>query len=74
MSVLCSVSERIHSNLPEEAHVTLLTTTIHLINLNKSTTSHFTKVSLHDFTDLHMKLGFYRGTKDEGMGAIIALS
>ncbi len=32
MSVLCSVSERIHSSLPEEAHVTLLKTKIHLIN------------------------------------------
>ncbi len=43
------------------------------INLNKSSTSHFTKLSLHDFTDLHVKLGFYGGTKEHrwkegGMG------
>ncbi len=65
MSVLCSVSERMHSNLPEEAHVLChaFKTKIHLINLIKSSTSHFTKVSLHDFTDLHMKLAFYGGTK-----------
>ncbi len=44
--------------------VTLLTTTIHLINLNKSSTSHFAKVTLHDFTDLHVKMGFYGGTKE----------
>ncbi len=53
--------------------VTLLKTKIHLINLNKSSTSHYTKVSLHDFTDLHMKLVFYGGTKEHckkkgGMG------
>ncbi len=41
--------------------VTLLTTTTQLINLNKSSTAHFTKVSLHD---LHMKLAFYGGTKE----------
>ncbi len=58
--VLCSVSERIHSNLPEEAHVlvTLLKTKIHLINLNKSCMSHFTKVPLHDCIDLNMKVAF----------------
>uniref|UniRef100_A0A8C2CX25 Acylamino-acid-releasing enzyme n=1 Tax=Cyprinus carpio TaxID=7962 RepID=A0A8C2CX25_CYPCA len=28
-------------------------------------TSHFAKVVLHDFTDLHMKLGFYGGTKEQ---------
>ncbi len=44
--------------------VTLLKTKIHLINLNKSSTSHFTKVLLHEFTDLHMKLAFYGGTKE----------
>ncbi len=56
--------------------VTLLKTKIHLINLNKSSTSHFTKVSLHDFTDLHMKLAFYGGTKEHWAewGAIIVLS
>ncbi len=42
----------------------LLKTKILLINLNKSSTSHFTKVSLHYFTDLHMKLAFYGGTKE----------
>ncbi len=36
-----------------------LKTKIDLINLNKSSKSHFTKVSLHDFTDLHMQLAFY---------------
>ncbi len=38
MSVLCSVSECIHRNLPEEAHVpvTLLKTWINLINLNQA--------------------------------------
>ncbi len=50
--------------------VMLLKTKIHLINLNKSSTSCFTKVSLHD---LHMKLAFYGGTKEHrwkggGMG------
>ncbi len=56
--------------------VMLLKTKIHLINLNKSSTSHFTKVSLHDFTDLHMKLAFYGGTKEHRWkgGAIIVLS
>ncbi len=44
--------------------VTLLKTKIHLINLNKSSTSHFTKVSLHEFTDLHVKFTFYGGTKE----------
>ncbi len=44
--------------------VTLLKTKIHLINLNKSSTSHFTQVLLHDFTDLHMKLAFCGGTKE----------
>ncbi len=53
--------------------VTLLKTKIYLINLNKSSTSHFTKVSLHDFTDFHMKLAFYGRTKEHrwkggGMG------
>ncbi len=51
----------------------LLKTKIHLINLNKSSTSHFTKASLHEFTDLHVKLTFYVGTKEHrckggGMG------
>ncbi len=45
-------------------YVTLLKTKIHLIKLNKSSTSHCTKVTLHDFTDFHMKLAFYRGTKE----------
>ncbi len=58
MSVLCSVSECIHCNLPEEAHVpvTLLKTWINLINLNQA---HLAKLSWHDFTDLHVKLCFY---------------
>ncbi len=56
MSVLCSVSERIHSNIPEEAQVLF-----HAFkNINKSNQL-FAKVSLHDFTDLHVKLGFYGG-------------
>ncbi len=51
--------------------VTLLKT--HLINLNKSSTSRFTKVSFHDLSDLRMKLAFYGGTKEHrwkerGMG------
>ncbi len=49
--------------------VTLLTTTLHLINLNKSSASHFAKVTLHDFTDLHVKIGFYGGTKEHRNGA-----
>ncbi len=48
--------------------VTLLKTKIHIINLNKTSTSHFTKVSLHDFTDLHVKLAFFGGTKEHYIG------
>ncbi len=48
--------------------VTLLKTKIRIINLNKSSTSHFTKVSLHDFTDLRVKLAFYGGTKEHYIG------
>ncbi len=44
--------------------VMLLITKINQINLNKLSTSHFTKISLHDFTDLHMKLAFYGGKKE----------
>ncbi len=70
--VLCSVSERIQSH---QAHVLC-----HAFNnkntynqLNKSSASHFTKVSLYGFTDLHMKWAFYGGTKEHrwkegGMG------
>ncbi len=60
--------------LTEEADVhAFVKKKIHLINLNKSSTSHFTKVWLHDFTDLHMKLAFYGGTNEHrwkggGMG------
>ncbi len=65
MSVLCSVSERIHRNLPEEAHVLCHAfKNKNTFNQLKSSTSHFTKVSLHDFTDLLMKLAFYGGTKE----------
>ncbi len=53
--------------------VTLLKTKILLINLNKSSTSHFTKISLHDFTDLQVKMGFY-GPAPLEWGAIIVLS
>ncbi len=50
--------------------VTLLTTTIHLINLNESSMDHFTKVSLPDFTDLHMTLAFIEEQKSTaGEGA-----
>ncbi len=73
--MLCSVSERIHSNLPEEAHVLCH-------GLKNKNTSNQLKinqarpillVSLHDFTDLHIKLAFYGGTKEHrwkggGMG------
>ncbi len=61
MSVLCSVSERIHRNLPEEAHVPVTL----LKNMNKSnqlesSTSHFAKTLVTTIlTDLHVKLGFY---------------
>ncbi len=65
MSALRSVSERIHSNLPEEAQVLCHAfKNKNTFNQIESSTSHFTKVSLHDFTDLHMKLAFYRGTKE----------
>ncbi len=61
--------------------VTHFKTKIHLINLNKSSTSHFTKVSLHVFTYLHIELAFpfmeeQKSTAEkvaEG-GAIIVLS
>ncbi len=36
MSMLCSVSERIHSNLPEEAHVLCQAFKNNLINLNQA--------------------------------------
>ncbi len=58
MFVLSSVSERMHGNLPEEAHVpghALKKNTS--INLNKSSMT-------HDFTDLHVKLGIYGRTKE----------
>ncbi len=57
--------------------VMLLKRKIHLINLNKSSTSHFTNVSLHDFTDLHMKLAFYGGTKEhrwKGGGIVFSIT
>ncbi len=55
----------INSNIPEEAHVLCHTfKNKNTSNLLKSSTSHFTKVLLHDFTDLHMKLAFYGGTKE----------
>ncbi len=56
--------------------VMLLKTKKQLINLNKSSTSHLTKVSLHYFTDLHMKLAFCGETKElwRKEGAIIVLS
>ncbi len=40
-----------------------LKTLINLINFNNSSTSNFAKVMLHDFTDLHVKMGFYGGVK-----------
>ncbi len=40
-----------------------LKTLINLINFNNSSTSNFAKVTLHDFTDLHVKMGFYGGVK-----------
>ncbi len=39
------------------AHI--LKTLINLINFNNSSKSHFVKVTLHDFTDLHVKMVFY---------------
>ncbi len=66
MSVLCSVSERIHKYPPEEQRKLssrFLKTLINLINFNNSSTSNFAKVTLHDFTDLHVKMGFYGGVK-----------
>ncbi len=49
--------------------VALLKTKIHLINFNKSSMT-------HDFTDLHVKLAFYGGTKEHrwkggGMGQVL---
>ncbi len=66
LHVLCSVSERIHKYPPEEQRkfsFVLLQTLINLINFNNSSTSNFAKVTLHDFTDLHVKMGFYEGVK-----------
>ncbi len=73
-SVLCSISERIHRNRPEEAKVLFHAfKNINKLNQLESSTSHFAKLSLHDFADLHVKLGFYGGTKEHrwkggGMG------
>ncbi len=36
-----------------------LKTLINLINFNNSSTSNFAEVTLHDFTDLHVNMGFY---------------
>ncbi len=66
MCMFCSVSERMHRNPPEKQvkfSFVLLKPWINLINFNKSSMSHFAKVMLHDFTDLHVKLGFYKGAK-----------
>ncbi len=38
-----------------------LKTLINIINFNDSSTSHFAKVTSHDFTDLHVKICFYGG-------------
>ncbi len=35
---------------------------INTFNQLESSLSHFSKLSLHDLTDLHVKLGFYGGT------------
>ncbi len=62
MSVLCSVSERIHRYPPKEQHkfsFALLKTLINLINFNNSSMSHYAKVKLHDLMDLHVKMAFY---------------
>ncbi len=65
--MLCSISERIHSNLPEEVQVLFHAfKNMNISNQLKSSTSHIAKVSLHDFTDLqflHVKLSFYGGVK-----------
>ncbi len=66
MSLLCSFSERIHRYPPEEQpkfSFALLKTLINLINFNNSSTSHCAKVTLRDFTDLHMKIYFYGRVK-----------
>ncbi len=53
--MLCSISERIHSNLPEEVQVLFHAfKNMNISNQLKSSTSHIAKVSLHDFTDLHL--------------------
>ncbi len=55
-----------HRNPPEEQRefsLALLKTWINLKQFIKSSKSHFAKVTLQDFTYLHMKLGFYEWTK-----------
>ncbi len=59
---LCSVPSLSAYTEQRKFSFTLLKTGHH-ININKSSTSHFMKVTLHDFTDLHVKLGFYGGAK-----------
>ncbi len=54
-------------------------TLINLINFNNSSTSNFAKVTLHNLTDLHVKMGFYGGVKAHcwkgaEWGAIIVFS
>ncbi len=68
--MLCSVSEH---KPPEELRKFSFALLKTLINLINSSTSHFAKVTLHDFTDLHVKMGFYGGvkahsSKGDGMG------
>ncbi len=66
MSVLCSVSERIHNILlrKQRKFSFALFKNINKSNhFNNSSTSNFAKVTLHDFTDLHVKMGFYGGVK-----------
>ncbi len=76
-SVLCSVSERKPPEEPRKFSFALLKIWINLINLNNSSTSHLAKVTLYDFTDLHVKIGFFGGGKAgkrAEWGAIIVLS
>ncbi len=55
-----------YTNIPwgtAQALSRFIKTLINLINFNNSSTSNFAKVTMHDFTDLHVKMGFYGGVK-----------
>ncbi len=53
----CSAPCRSACTKQREFSFALLKTRTNLIKINKSSTSHFAKITLHDYTDLDVKFG-----------------